>query len=237
MRLRAALRLAASSARANLLPGLLLQAVMAVFLAAYFFHEGTKRFLEEVARIKAESGYAFAFVLYVMAAAVLPEVLRVVFFQGGRPDRCNLRSLMVAVPGWGAMGMLVDFFYRCQAVWFGNGSDLRTVLTKVIVDQFLFSPFVSNPLIIGWFTLCAQGFRLAGWREIFGFNFYVERIFPVQVAGWCVWIPGVAVVYFMPSGLQVPVAALLQCFWVLVLTAIRQRGAAIDGGQGRRRRE
>jgi hypothetical protein len=210
---------------------------MAVFLAAYFFHGGTKRFLEDVARLKAESGYAFAFVLYVLAAAVLPEVLRVVFFQGGRPDGRNLRSLMIAVPAWGAMGVLVDFFYRCQAVWFGTGSDLQTVLAKLIVDQFVFSPFVANPLIIGWFVLCTRGFGRGGWREIFGQNFFLERIFPVQVAGWCVWIPGMALVYFMPSGLQVPVAALLQCFWVLVLTAIRERGAAVDGGQCGPRRE
>jgi len=42
------------------------------------------------------------------------------------------------------------------------------------------------------------------------------------VAGWCIWIPGVSLVYFMPSALQFPIAVLIQCFWVLIFTVINK---------------
>jgi membrane protein implicated in regulation of membrane protease activity len=66
-------------------------------------------------------------------------------------------------------------------------------------------------------------FRIGALREIARADFFLEHIFPIIVAGWCVWIPGVSLVYFMPSALQLPVAVLIQIFWVLILTTITER--------------
>jgi len=223
MRSRAVLRTIAAAVRANLLPGLLLQGLMAAFLFAYFTHEGTRNFLSVVAGVKQEAGLAFAFFSYVVAAAVLPELLRIVFFQSGRPTRGNLRSFLAAAPAWGLMGIVVDVFYRYQAAWFGDGATLASVVPKVIVDQFVFSPFFSNPVMIGYFTLCAEGFRRSAWKNVLRPGFFVEKVVPVMVAGWMIWIPGVSVVYSMPQLLQIPVAVIIQCFWVLVFTTIGER--------------
>jgi len=135
VKFRLALRAAGAAARANLLPGLLLQCLMLVFLSLYVSHEGTRAVLAEVARVKGEVGYWFALVSYIIAAALLPEALKVAFFQGGRVTRENARSLAAAVPIWGTMGVLVDLFYRLQVVWFGAGSDFLTITKKVVVDQ------------------------------------------------------------------------------------------------------
>lgn len=223
MRWRSVLRTIAAAVRANLLPGILLQGLMAAFLFAYFTHEGTRRFLSVVANVKQEAGLAFAFFSYVVAAAVLPELLRIVFFQSGRPTRANLHSFLAAAPAWGLMGVVVDIFYRYQAAWFGDQATLASVVPKVIVDQFLFSPFFSNPVMIGYFTLCAAGFRRTAWKQVFRTGFFVEKVVPVMVAGWMIWIPGVSVVYSMPQLLQIPVAVIIQCFWVLVFTTIGER--------------
>jgi hypothetical protein len=222
MKFRAALRIAAQGARANLLPGLLLQCLMLVFLALYVMHEGTRQFLSQVANIKQEAGYAFAFVSYVLSAALLPEILRIGFFQEGRPMWRNLRNFLTAAPAWGLMGMLVDAFYRTQVLWFGAGHDFQTILCKMLVDQFLFSPFISNPLMVAYFGWRDAGFRRRAARELFRRGFFLERVFPVQVAGWCIWIPGVTLVYFMPSELQIPVASFIQSFWVLVFLFINR---------------
>jgi hypothetical protein len=227
MRFRAALRTAAQGARANLLPGLLLQSLMIVFLALYVMHEGTREVLAQVADLKHEAGFLFAFVSYVLSAALLPEILRIGFFQGGLPTRRNLWNFLTAAPAWGLMGMAVDLLYRSQVVWFGPGNDWQTILCKVLVDQFLFSPFFSNPVMVGYFAWRDSGFRRRAAREIFQRGFFLDRVFPVQVAGWCVWIPGVCLVYFMPSELQIPVASLIQAFWVLVFLFVnRPRKAA-----------
>ena len=220
--LRRALQSAASAVRANLLPGLLLQCLMVVFLSAYVAHEGTRRFLAEVAGIRQEAGYLFAFVSYAAAAALLPEILRIAFFQGGRPACRNLWLFLTAAPAWGCLGILVDFFYRCQAEWFGSGTGMMTILPKVLVDQMLVSPLIFNPLTIAWFIWRDENFRSSAWRKIFRPGFYMDRVFPVQVSGWIIWIPGVALVYSMPPLLQIPVAVLIQAFWALVFTTLGQ---------------
>lgn len=219
---RHSLRMAGAAAKANLLPGLLLQCLMLVFFSLYVAHEGTRHFLEQVAKVKQEAGYGFSFFSYVLAAALLPEILRIAFFQSGRPTRRNLWLFLTAAPFWGLMGIAVDLLYRMQGVWFGTGSGWMTVAPKVVVDQFLFSPFISAPAIVGYFLLRDEGFRPAAWRRILCADFFLGKVFPVAVAGWCVWIPGVILVYSMPPLLQIPVAVFIQIFWVLLLTTLQE---------------
>jgi len=221
-RFRRSLRLAGAAAKANFLPGLLLQCLMLVFFSLYVAHEGTRRFLGDVAHVKQEAGYAFSFFSYAIAGGVMPELLRIAFFQSGKPTRRNLWLLLTAAPFWGGLGMLVDLLYRLQAVWFGNGHDWLTLLCKTLVDQLLFSPFLSAPLIVGWFLLRDEGFRPSAFRMIFRADFIFEKVVPVAVAGWCVWIPGVLLVYSMPPLLQIPVAVFIQVFWVLLFTTVEE---------------
>ncbi|MEI6070697.1 MAG: hypothetical protein WCS31_02810 [Verrucomicrobiae bacterium] len=213
---------AAAAIRANLLPGLLLQCLLLIFFSAYVAHEGTRAFLGDIAHIKEEAGYLFSFVCYVASSALLPEILRIAFFQNGRPAWRNLRLFLTAAPAWGCLGMLVDLFYRCQAGWFGTGNDLMTILPKVAVDQLLYAPFLANPIAIAWFIWRDEGFRRSAWPKIFYSGFFMERVFSVQVSSWIVWVPGVALVYFMPPHLQIPVAVFVQTFWVLIFTTLGQ---------------
>jgi hypothetical protein len=219
---RQSLRLAGAAAKSNLLPGLLLQCLMLVFFSLYIAHEGTRRFLGDVAHVKQEAGYAFSFFSYAVAGGVMPELLRVVFFQSGKATKKNLWLLLTAAPFWGALGMLIDLLYRLQTVWFGAGHDWLTLLLKVFADQFLFAPLLSTPLIVGWFFLRDEGFRPSAFGKIFRADFLFDKVFPVVVAGWCVWIPGVILVYSMPPLLQIPVAVFIQVFWVLLFTTMEE---------------
>ena len=214
--------MAGAAAKANLLPGLLLQCLMVIFFSLYIAHEGTKQFLGEVATMKEEAGYAFSFFSYVIAGALLPELLRIGFFQAGRATKRNFWLFLTAVPLWGTMGVLVDLLYRLQSVWFGPGNGWETIFYKVLADQLLFSPFISAPLIVGWLFLRDHGFRSSAWNQIFCVNFVFEKVFPVVVAGWCVWVPGVVLVYFMPPLLQIPIAVFIQVFWVLIITTMEE---------------
>jgi hypothetical protein len=45
---------------------------------------------------------------------------------------------------------------------------------------------------------------------------------PILVAVWCVWVPGVLVIYFMPTALQFPVASLVLSFWILIFKLLRK---------------
>jgi hypothetical protein len=42
--------------------------------------------------------------------------------------------------------MMNSVFYQLQAHWFGVGRSPGTLATKTLVDQFLYTPFLSNPM-------------------------------------------------------------------------------------------
>jgi len=218
--------MAGKAIRANLVPGLFLQALMAVFIFLYLKHEGTRHFLAEVATLKQRSGYLFAFTSYVFSSALLPEILRVGFQQGGRVTRRNIRDILTGAPAWGAFGIYVDSVYHFQALMFGPGNDWHTVLLKVFVDQFVLNPLINAPFCVGYFAWRDAGFRRSAVGEIFNRQFFSSRVFPILISGWCIWVPGVCLIYAMPLRLQFPVAALLQCFWVMVFTLVNRAQAA-----------
>lgn len=220
MNFRQAITTARQAIRANLLPGLLLQAFLVVFLLLYLLHQGTRDFLGHVAAFKQSEGLVFAFVSYSISAALMPEILRIAFFQRGRVSRLNFWNIATGILFWGSDGVLIDLFYRGQIMWFGSGSDILTIACKVFVDQFVFSLFFNTPATVTYFAWRDRFFRPAALRELIQPQRLIQRVFPAQVAAWCIWIPGVCLIYFMPSELQFPVAVLIQVFWVLVLTLI-----------------
>jgi len=226
MNFRQSLALAGRAARLNLLPGLLLWALMIAFLVAYLTHDPTKQFLERIAELKKQSGFLFDFICYAIAAGILPELLRVAFFEKGKFSRRAAYNIATGIPIWGCIGIVIDVFYLLQGKVFGTGNAAIVVLAKVAVDQFLFSPFLITPLSVGAITWRDNFFLPSALRWIVRLSFYFERVIPAQVAGWCVWIPGVCLVYFMPPLLQIPVAVTIQVFWVLIFTTVVERSLA-----------
>lgn len=224
MSLREALLVGFRAARANFLPGLLLQAIMACILALYLFHDGSREFFRLVGESRQELGVFFAMVTYTFSGAVLPEIMRVVLFQRGRATLENLKSVATMAPVWMFMGSVVDVFYTAQNEWFGYGNDAATVVVKVLVDQLLYSPLFATPVIAGYFALRAGGFGQAARAAVFRRRFLTETLLPVQLASWMIWFPGVTFVYIMPPPLQIPFAVLVHTFWVLILTTINERG-------------
>ena len=76
---------------------------MLTVVLAYYWHEPTRGALDILAQWKARYGYAFSILLSIFAGAVLPEVLKILFFQSGRMRRENVRELIFAAVLWGVM--------------------------------------------------------------------------------------------------------------------------------------
>jgi hypothetical protein len=222
MDLRESLRTAGRAARANLRPAAALWILLSVFLTAYLLSGEFRRVLQMIADFKTRAGYPFSFGVYVLSAALLPELLQVVFFQGWRPAPKNARDFLFGALVWGCHGVFSDWWYRCQALWFGAGNDWQTLITKVAMDQFVYSP-LANGWILAVFFWRERNFSAAAWRVICSRDFIYERYFPLIVAVFCVWIPGTGLIYFMPSALQLPVASIIMCFWVLLFTFLNKK--------------
>ena len=212
------------AARANFVPGLIVQVAMSAVVLAYYYSKPAEAWLAHLAALKGQWGYGFSFASGAIAGGVLPELLTVAVFQRGRVRRENAGNLLFGILFWGSQGMIVDGFYRLQAVMFGAHVDFSTVLKKVLMDQLVYNPLFAAPFGLALYEWKNLGYRLAGMGRVFTGRFYKERTLPALVATWCVWIPVVSLVYSLPSLLQIPLFSLALTFWVILFTWInRQR--------------
>ncbi|MFD2255536.1 hypothetical protein ACFSSA_02510 [Luteolibacter algae] len=206
------------AARANLVPGLIIQLVMLALLLGYHFYPPTRFWLDQLAALKESWGYGYSVLAAIIAGAIIPEIMRIIVFQRGKADSRNLRNLLFSLLFWSFMGFIVDAFYRSQALWFGDESNVRTVTIKVLVDQFIYNPVFAAP-----FTACMYDWKNSGYRRrviphYFSWHYYRDAVIPTLFATWGVWIPIVTILYSLPSLLQIPLFALALSLWVMIYT-------------------
>ena len=211
------------AARANLIPGLIVQGMMLALLLAYGFYPPTTEMLDQLALVKARWGYGYSAVSAIIAGAIIPELLRIAVFQKGRLLRKNASNLLFTAPFWCVMGVVVDAFYRAQAVWFGNDATFPVVATKVIVDQFLYNPLFAAPCTAILYDWKNRGYGLHDLGGFFTAGYYRRVVVPTLFATWGVWIPVVAILYSLPSLLQIPLFGLALSLWVMLYTWMSER--------------
>lgn len=219
-----ALQQLGAAVRANLPAALVLWAGLAALLLAYALVPAVHDALARWGQVKAAWGLPFAFVSYVVFAVLVPETLGWLVRRspGGWGQRKG--ELLYTALVFGCVGVSVDLLYRLQVHMFGEGGDARTVVSKMLFDQFVFSP-VSNYLIVLVLAWREAGFATQALRPMATPAYFWQHGAPVIAAAWCVWIPGVSVVYWMPTALQFPVASLLLSFWILIFTFMRHGSA------------
>jgi hypothetical protein len=206
------------AARANLVPGLVIQALMLALLIGYYVSPAFAGFLQDIALFKLRHGFVSVVVAAAAAGAVLPELFLILLFQGGRPNRRNLRNLCFTIPIWVFDGFLVDLLYRGQAAWFGDNVTVATVLAKICVDQFGYNPLFAAPFGVLTYEWKNSGFSLESLVRGFTWDHYRDKVIPTLLATWAVWIPLMAIIYSLPMALQFPLFSLALTFWVLLLT-------------------
>lgn len=217
------------AARVNLVPGLIIQAVLVVLVLAYYFHPPVRAVLESLAAAKERGGFFFTMISTAIAGAILPETLKVLTFQRGKVRRENLDELLFLLVFWSLDGVIVDMFYRLQALWFGSEINLSTIVKKVLVDQFLYNPFFAAPLGLFFYEWKNQHYARAGMSRTFTWTFYKNKTIPTLFATWTVWIPLTAAIYALPQLLQIPIFCLALTFWVMMFAYITSsaRGRAV----------
>jgi hypothetical protein len=213
------------AAKANALPGFILQGVMLAILIAYYASARFAFWLDRFAHYKQEHGLAFVIIAGILAGALLPELFLIFFFQKGKVCRQNFRNLAFTVPTWAIDAVLVDLMYRLNGVWFGNVVTVPVVFAKICVDQLGYNPFLAAPgevLVYEWKN---DGFSWASVKRAFSWNHYRDKIVPTLLATWVVWGPLMAIIYSLPYPLQFPLFSLALTFWVLLLTYMTNRFA------------
>jgi hypothetical protein len=127
---------------------------------------------------------------------------------------------------WAYKGFEVSVFYAWQARWFGEGKGVATIALKTFNDQFVYCPLFAAPvtwLVYNWVEHGFSGATLAAeWRRP---GWYARCVLPLLVTTWVVWVPAVAVIYILPTALQLPLQNVVLCFFTLLVIFMTRRPA------------
>ncbi len=202
----------------NLLPGLCLQLFALTIGLSYFYWPASHQAFQFFANLKAEYGALYAIISTSIFGGLFPFLY--LFLRGEIRFLPTIQLFFYTII-WAALGGLINGFYGLQIVLFGEGTDWLTILKKTAFDQFVFSVFVTSPLIALAFLWKDQQFN---WQKTkIKFDDLVKVQIPTTiVTTWIIWIPAVSLIYMMPTNLQIPLFNLVLCFFVLILAILNE---------------
>ena len=121
----------------------------------------------------------------------------------------------------GYKGIEVDAFYRLQSLIWGTGSDAGTIAGKVFVDQFVYNVIYAAASIVAAYQYKDTNFNCPAWKlRIRTRTFWLWKVPETIMSGWLVWIPATAMIYSLPSDLQMPLMNIMLIYWSLILTLL-----------------
>ena len=209
------------SARANLIPGIILQIAAILLIVGFHFVPSVRSALETVGTWQTRFGTLFSCVSYLLFCGLVPALISLCI-PSLRP-KSPRTALLFALLFWGFMGLVISQFYRGQTLLFGDGHDVVTLLKKVLFDQFVFTPFLSVPFVSVVHMWKDRGYRWSTIRPLLGKGWYQRLVLPTLIMNWSVWIPSLFVVYSMPPLLQPHIGGLISGFWSLMCIQLAAR--------------
>ena len=216
-------RIGLASARANLLPMVLLWLMAAAMALAYYYVPGFAQMLEPLLRWQCEYGAFAAFATQAFFCGVLPAIF-LLTVKSIRPKH-PVAKVVVQTVWCGMWGIVYLWFYSIPSMMFGDGPEILALVCKMLFDQFVWTPFVVMPLSSSFFLWLGCDFSFQAEVGICREGFLQKVILPNLVSSWCVWIPAVIAVYAFPVSLQVQMLGFASSFWTLMCLQIGRRVA------------
>ncbi|MDQ8193147.1 hypothetical protein QEH59_01830 [Coraliomargarita sp. SDUM461004] len=202
---------------------LLIQFAALTVVLAYYFIDGTAGLFATIAGWKQSGGLYFAAGSTIVSGGILPELIKRRF----RPPEVSapgIGELCHQFTMWATLGIVVDLMYRLQSLYFGNGTDPATLLTKVFVDQFIFTPLISLPCITLWFALREVHYAPRAFVAYLRFRTLLNRVLPLWTTSLCFWPVMLCIVFSLPAPLQFPLFLLGNAaFSILMIFIVRHQ--------------
>jgi len=206
-----------STLRQNRIACLVLNLMVIGLVASYYLSPESRVVWEVIGGWKVRWSFGFSLISTILAAVFLPTLAQRAMGVAASADEA--KRLAWSCIFWGYRGMEIDLFYRLQGHLFGQGHDARTLLAKLVVDQFLYSAFWAIPL----YLLFVRWIDLGQWRVVrksLDRRFWTHTYPSVLFTNWLVWIPAVTLVYSLPAPLQFPLFSIILTFYVLLITVL-----------------
>ena len=113
-------------------------------------------------------------------------------------------------------------FNECFPVWFGEGVDVATVATKVIVDQLVLTPFLCLPVA---YLFKGLVFGKAPADEMR--RYIADARQGLLLKYWLIWTPAQCLTFgVVPAQWRIPFIAIVSFFWLILLSTISSRDDA-----------
>jgi len=212
-------------ARANLVPGLILQFFALTLVLAYYHHAPTRAWCEKLAAFRTEQGFIYSLFSTSFFGGLLPCIY--MKLHPGTRGRYDFKQNLLLVVFWAYKGVEVDLWYRLLVRFVGAGTDARTVITKMFLDQFVCCPLFFVPVTVIVYTWCESHFNTAAVAaDLRAPSWYRRRVPPMLISNLGVWTPTVCIIYSLPSALQIPLFNLVLCFFTLLLAHLAKKDEA-----------
>ncbi|MEM9400357.1 MAG: hypothetical protein AAF984_09130 [Verrucomicrobiota bacterium] len=191
-------------------------------VVTYYTYPSFQNFCDLLGDLKNQGGVAFAALATLMSGGIIPEIIKSFLRPQHLPKPTRL-EILHQISIFPASGVLVDLFYRLQTIIFGESDHWVTILCKVSLDQFVFTPFLALPFVITWFLWREHEFCLISALKALSWRLYLQRILPILIPNFFYWIPMTAIIYSLPSAVQFPMFLCANCGWSLILIFIARR--------------
>ena len=201
-------------------PLILVQLCSITLVYAYYHHTGLQKACTSLAHWKQQGGVLLAALSTVFAAVVLAEIAKALTGHIPRFDRAYRIHLLFISGLFAISGALVDRFYLLQSLIFGDNHNVLTVVTKVAVDQFIYSTFWAVPFSIIWFVWGEEQYDFKRTLKRLNLELYLTRGLPLTFSNWLYWIPMTSCIYSLPYPLQFPLFIFAMAAWSILFVFI-----------------
>ena len=210
------------SARANLIPGFVLQMMALILVTAYYHHGWTHTALDRFASWRVEVGAISAVLSTGFFGGVLP--LTYLWLQRSTRSHFNLLQGAALTVFWAYKGLEVDLLYRLLARFVGTGNDVSTIAIKTAIDQFIYCPLLAVPFTVLVYDWVGLRFDTRAWKnDVQAPGWFRRKILPLLISNFWVWLPTACIIYSLPTPLQLPLQNLVLCFYTLLVAHLSRR--------------
>ena len=213
--IRAVFRFGLGSARANVVPMVVLWAMAGALVVGYYFVPGIERGLEPMRQWQTDCGWVAAFVNRFVFCGILPGVFVLMMKALSVPRPVLVIGVQTL---WsGICGIVSGWMFELHAVWFGTGVDFGTLCIKTGMQQLVWTPFFFAPVGALIYFWIGRDFSLARCRKDWSSGFWTEVFLPNLFANWVVWFPCSMLVHMFPTALQIQLTGFVNAYFCLVL--------------------
>jgi len=203
------------------LPFVILELSALLLVVGYFKVPAIASACGYISELKQNGGLLFVIIATPLAGAILPEIVKRLVVRKG--EKTPLRDVLITAGFFAGCGVIVDLQYRLFTLTMGSGTDWGTVITKMVVDQFITTPAYGVPYWVIVYSWKRHHFRILPVLKMISLRWYITEAFPLLVSSWLFWIPMVLMIYSLPANLQFSLFSLAMAAYSLIMVFVATR--------------